>query len=224
MMADPVKKDRNGEHRRTRERILDEAEALFAIKGYHAVSVREITRAAGCNLAAVNYHFGNKHNLYLEVFRSRWLPRADRIHTCFRRLLATEGTASTDAVLRSLASAFLEGPLTDEERKCHHRLISGEMAQPTEAFEMVAEKAFRPLFESLFSDLRATAPGAIEKERLALSIFSIFAMVLYFNFARPLISEIIGRPYGPEFRSRLVNHLVDFSLNGLGGSRKEDTR
>ncbi|MEJ2220434.1 MAG: TetR family transcriptional regulator, partial [Desulfobacterales bacterium] len=61
----------NNDH--TRERILDEAESLFALKGYDAVSVREITGAANCNLAAVNYHFGNKRNLYLEVFRSRWL-------------------------------------------------------------------------------------------------------------------------------------------------------
>ena len=36
----------------TKERLLDEAEILFAGKGYHAVSVREITRAANCNLAA----------------------------------------------------------------------------------------------------------------------------------------------------------------------------
>jgi len=58
----------------TKERILNEAEALFAQKGYHAVSVREITTAAECNLAAINYHFGNKQNLYMEVFRSRWIP------------------------------------------------------------------------------------------------------------------------------------------------------
>ena len=56
----------------TKERILNEAEALFAEKGYHAVSVREISAAAECNLAAMNYHFGHKQNLYLEVFRTRW--------------------------------------------------------------------------------------------------------------------------------------------------------
>ena len=49
----------------TRERILVEAETLFAEKGYEAVSIREITGAAECNLAAVNYHFGTKQNLYL---------------------------------------------------------------------------------------------------------------------------------------------------------------
>jgi AcrR family transcriptional regulator len=39
----------NAKNDRTKERILDEAEALFALKGYHAVSVREITGTANCS-------------------------------------------------------------------------------------------------------------------------------------------------------------------------------
>ncbi|MHC4998559.1 MAG: TetR/AcrR family transcriptional regulator, partial [Planctomycetota bacterium] len=41
-----------------RNRILDVAEALFCERGFEGVSVRELTAAAGCNLAAVNYYFG----------------------------------------------------------------------------------------------------------------------------------------------------------------------
>ena len=103
----------------TKERILDKAEALFALKGFDAVSVREITGAANCNLAGVNYHFGNKQNLYLEVFRSRWLPRAIRIQKCFRESLASNGTLTPSIVVESLAQAFIEGPLSEEERKRH---------------------------------------------------------------------------------------------------------
>ncbi|MHC4996593.1 MAG: TetR family transcriptional regulator [Planctomycetota bacterium] len=39
----------------TPARLLDAAEALFARKGYAATSVRDITQAAGCNVASVNY-------------------------------------------------------------------------------------------------------------------------------------------------------------------------
>jgi AcrR family transcriptional regulator len=53
----------------TRRRILGAAEALFSEKGPTATSVRAITRAAGCNVAAVNYHFGGKDNLYVETMR-----------------------------------------------------------------------------------------------------------------------------------------------------------
>ena len=209
----------NNDH--TKERILEKAEALFALKGYDAVSVREITGAANCNLAAVNYHFGNKKNLYLEVFRSRWLPRADSIKKCFQESLKASGSLTSSAVVQSLARAFLEGPFSEEERKRHHQLISSELAKPTEAFKMITDQALRPMFESLFKDLQRVLPDDIEEEKLVLNIFSVLAMVLYFNFARKLISIFTGCDYDADFKRRLVDHIVEFSINGLGAESKE---
>jgi len=59
----------------TRVRILDAAESLFTEQGFEATTLRQITGAAGANLAAVNYHFGSKEELIREVFRRRltWL-------------------------------------------------------------------------------------------------------------------------------------------------------
>lgn len=58
----------------TAERILNAAEQVFAQHGFTGVSLREITRKAKVNLAAVNYHFGNKETLYGEVIRRRVRP------------------------------------------------------------------------------------------------------------------------------------------------------
>ena len=55
----------------TRQRILDTAERLFADEGFHATTLRRITREAGVNLAAVNYHHGSKDALILAVFQRR---------------------------------------------------------------------------------------------------------------------------------------------------------
>jgi AcrR family transcriptional regulator len=55
----------------TKVRILQSAEKLFANGGIATTSLRSITTDAGANLAAVNYHFGNKQNLVHEVFRQR---------------------------------------------------------------------------------------------------------------------------------------------------------
>ena len=53
----------------TRRRVLEAAEQLFAVRGIEAVSIRDITHAAGVNLAAINYHFGTKQGLAAEVFK-----------------------------------------------------------------------------------------------------------------------------------------------------------
>ena len=55
----------------TKSRILQTAEILFAKEGIAKTSLRRITADAGANLAAVNYHFGNKQNLVHEVFKNR---------------------------------------------------------------------------------------------------------------------------------------------------------
>lgn len=55
----------------TAERILDAAEWLFTGHGFDGTSMRMITGRAAVNLAAVNYHFGNKEALFQEVFRRR---------------------------------------------------------------------------------------------------------------------------------------------------------
>ena len=58
----------------TKERILDAAEALFMEHGFEATSLRVITAAAGVNLAAVNYHFGSKEELFQAVLTRRLDP------------------------------------------------------------------------------------------------------------------------------------------------------
>jgi len=206
----------------TRERLLQEAEILFAQKGYHAVSVREITDAAGCNLAAVNYHFGNKENLYVEVFRSRWIERATRIRKCFEEKILKSGPPSAESVVRCLAEAFLEGPLTGEERLLHAQLIVREMIKPTKAYSVIFASAMKPFMESIARRLRPfLTPGMSEGDTI-LHVFSVFSMVLYFNFARTAISQLTEIPYDADFIQAIVSHIVRFSLHGLGsGEAKE---
>ncbi|MCW5593203.1 MAG: TetR family transcriptional regulator [Burkholderiales bacterium] len=58
----------------TKSRILDAAELLFMEHGFEATSLRQLTAAAGVNLAAVNYHFGSKEELFQAVLTRRLDP------------------------------------------------------------------------------------------------------------------------------------------------------
>lgn len=51
----------------TKERIVLAARKLFALKGYEGASVRDIAKDAGVNIAALNYHFQGKLNLFHQV-------------------------------------------------------------------------------------------------------------------------------------------------------------
>ncbi len=211
----------NNKNKTTRDRLLKVAETLFAQKGYHAVSVREITNGANCNLAAVNYHFGNKKNLYLDVFRSQWMARARRVHNSFIQHMAHRDGASPTEIIQALAEAFIKGPLTDEERFCHAQLMIREMAKPTEAFEMVADEIMRPLFRNLAKLLQPYLPEEMDEQRLTLTMLSIISMVTYFNFARVPVSLLTGCAYDEAFKEQLIQHIVNFALTGLNVQEKE---
>jgi AcrR family transcriptional regulator len=58
----------------TKTRILDAAEGLFMEHGFEATSMRQLTSTAGVNLAAVNYHFGTKEELFQAVLTRRLDP------------------------------------------------------------------------------------------------------------------------------------------------------
>ena len=62
----------------TKDRILDAAEGLFMEHGFEATSLRSITAAAAVNLAAVNYHFGSKEELFQAVLTRRLDPMNQR--------------------------------------------------------------------------------------------------------------------------------------------------
>ena len=57
----------------TKKRILNCASELFSEKGFEGTSIREIAKAAGVNLAAINYHFENKDNLYWAIYENCYI-------------------------------------------------------------------------------------------------------------------------------------------------------
>ena len=88
----------------TKSRILRIAERLFAEQGFAGVSLRQLTTAAGVNLAAVNYHFGSKEGLLTAIFENRCNPMNDeRLH----RLEACAETEGGPPLLEQIVAAFI---------------------------------------------------------------------------------------------------------------------
>jgi AcrR family transcriptional regulator len=96
--------------RPTKEKLMDAAEQLFARRGFHGTSVRDITGAAGVDLALVNYHFGSKKQLLAAVIerRGQVLNQERLQRLAAERLRAAPDPPSTESVV----DAFLD-PILD---------------------------------------------------------------------------------------------------------------
>jgi len=199
----------------TRERLLDAAEMLFAHKGYDGITVREITRKAQCNQAAVNYHFRGKKNLYLEVFKSRWIPRSKRIQSSFWNSLEMDPHPSPDLVIRHVVKAFLYAPILDEALVRHYQLVARELAQPGEAFDLIVTQTIEPFLNALAGLLgRSQAQEGLGRVSM-LGALSIFGQVLCFALAHNMVKRITGQEFNEASTERLVDHITTFSVNGL---------
>ena len=88
----------------TRDLIMDTAEALFASHGFHAVSMREIAKAAGIHVGSISYHFASKEGLLLEIYRRHCRPMNQRRAELLRE---AERIADPDQRLEAILRAYV---------------------------------------------------------------------------------------------------------------------
>ena len=96
--------------RPTKDKIMDAAEKLFARRGFHGTSVRDITGAAGVDLSLVNYHFGSKKELLAAVIERRGqVLNEERLRRLAEeRLRAAPEPPSTEAIVNAFFDPVLD--------------------------------------------------------------------------------------------------------------------
>jgi AcrR family transcriptional regulator len=115
---------RREDGKETRGRLLDAALEVFAESGYRNAKVAEICRRAGTNLAAVNYYFGDKANLYAEAWQHAFYACAGPI---------ASGSAGLSPVeqLRLRIQNMMQDFTENSIRGQFTRLYLMELANPT---------------------------------------------------------------------------------------------
>jgi AcrR family transcriptional regulator len=153
----------------TKECILDQAEALFAAHGYQAASLRQITAAAGVNLAAISYHFGSKEGLVAAVIERRLAPLNDQRRERLEMVLAAARQTGSRPDLSEVLLAFIEPtmllPETVPGARNFVTLIGRAMADPDETARGIFIRHMGPILK-FFQEGLALALPAIPKDIL----------------------------------------------------------
>ncbi len=148
------------------ERILASAETLFAKNGYDGASLRQITQAANANLAAVNYHFGDKETLFGEVLVRRLRPINE---SRLARLQEAERIAGVAPVPLALVIELLVQPLFELGRGhgAHALRVIGRC--PTEPQPFITDllsREFHPVMARFGQAVRRHVPALTPEDFL----------------------------------------------------------
>lgn len=150
----------------TRDRMLDEAEKLFSLHGFDGVSVRDITKASGVDVALANYHFGSKDQLFDAVFQRR----AEAVNA--RRIVllddVVERCAPKPPELEEVIGAFtwpvaeimIEG---GDAGRAYGRLVAQVNNNPKLAAQAMS-RHFDPVVRRFMEVLRTILPECREEE------------------------------------------------------------
>jgi TetR/AcrR family transcriptional regulator, regulator of cefoperazone and chloramphenicol sensitivity len=192
----------------TRTRLIEAAGEMFAELGFHHTTVRQICQRAGANIAAVNYHFRDKTGLYTEVVRQSM--RAARLDTV---TAAFDQNASAEEILRAVIKARLESLRSLDLGDWHFRIFAHELAKPTPAMNVVVSEAIRPLYSRMCKLIGSMLGLSPEHERTRLCAHSIIGQILFYAFARPVITRLAPEmKMSGAYLDLLADHIAEFSL------------
>ena len=203
----------------TEQRIIEAAAEIFADSGFRHATIRAICARAGVNVAAVNYHFGTKKNLYLAVLR-HCRARAMEEHPFD---LEDSSTGTPEARLREFIRTFLARVLDRGPGSRFARLMAKELVQPTSAFDRIVEEIVTPSFAFLSATIGQLFKKTLSVEKTGLYSISIVGQIFYFYLSTPMIRVFLHREiFDAEEITRVADHITRFSLYAMERMASED--
>ncbi|MEO8137234.1 MAG: TetR/AcrR family transcriptional regulator [Betaproteobacteria bacterium] len=202
----------------TQEKILDAAEGLFVEHGFEATGLRQITAGAGVNLAAVNYHFGSKEELFEAVLTRRLDPMNQERVALLDRLETDAG--GQPLTCESIIGAMFIPALKlsrDKARggKNFLRLIGRAYADPAPFIRQFLSRQYAPMITRFKAAFACTLPQLPPRElswRLHF-LMGALSYTLAGTDVLKLISEL--NPVETENDELLLRRLGPFLVAGL---------
>ncbi len=197
----------------TKEQIITVAERLFADKGFAGTTLRSVVNEAGVNLAAVNYHFGSKEELFRAVVARFARPVVEQELSLLSELKAGAELPSVDEILTALLQPSLEILSEGEGSRLVRARFMGRCRTEPEPIQSIADQEFAPVTEAFLDLLQRVLPEQ-SRSQLWWKLDLVIAALIR------VLTEA-GQPYAllksnhPEHIQETTQQLVRFLSPGM---------
>lgn len=199
---------RIAQHPDRQQAILIAAEKLFAQRGYHGVTIREIAVEASVPLALVGYYFGPKHELFHAIF-VHWQATADQRLALLQETTQSPGKGDR---LRQVVEAFVLPVLAQRasaEGEYYAQLVARELARQTPETQRVLVEFFDPLAHRFIDALHAARPGNDRATAAWAYQFALGALLHHISDHRmPRLSRGCNKDNDPAAGALLIDFIV----------------
>ncbi|MCD6074821.1 MAG: hypothetical protein K0Q70_1704 [Rhodospirillales bacterium] len=210
-----VKRNRSG--RITRTKILDAAEQIFADKGVHGASLREIMIIAEVNIAAVNYYFGSKADLLKAVVARRAaLINGARLSLLEEGLRKSGGVATMDQWLHAFVQPFVEVEGSNDPGWRNFMRVLNWVATgqgQDKLCQEIIQETYGAMRQSFLDALAAILPE-LSVEEVNWRYYSAVTVLRTVVMARER-AELAGAPVDIADLNHMIAHVVPFLRGGL---------
>jgi len=200
---------------KTKDRIMMAAADIFAEYGYRHGTVRQIADKAGVNVAAVNYHFGSKDNLYKEVLQ-KW---TEKIFQKYPNAMDSSQLISPEDKLYFQIRQTL-GKLFDEEQtpwfgKLFVRMVTQDS---TEQLGELADLFFKPSVDLFVEVIKELCGDEIDVGFLYFTALNIIGQCVFYYSNRKMIQLVLPNNADKDSLfdiDSLGRQITEFSLAGI---------
>lgn len=190
-----------------RNRLLLAALPLFAANGYAKTSTREIAKAAGMNLAAISYYFGDKAGLYRAVYNDPMGCGPDGMETFARPDMGLR--EALFEFLKGFTEPLKQGDLAQQMLKLHFR----EMLEPMGLWQEHIDQFIAPMHHGLIKVLKRHLNLATDDDDLHRLAFSITGLGIQLFISADIMRTV--RPTLADSAQSIDTYserLTDFAL------------
>ena len=195
----------------TKERILGAAESLFAQRGFDGASLRQLTSAAGVNLAAVNYHFGSKEKLVEQIFRRR----LDALNNSRLEALALVA-GNENTTIEDVLAAFIRPALDlshDESGSLFMRVLARAFAEHDDTLRQFLSENYGHVMRQFTAEFARLLPQ-LSRQELYWRIDLVSGALTHAMSGFGMIQRKSGVSETVH-REETAQHLIRFAVAGL---------
>ncbi len=188
-----------------KEDILDVAEDLFAQFGFEAVSVRQLAKEAGINVAMVSYYFGSKEQLFKQVIERKLINTGN--------LIASSTDLDHWEKIFRIADGYIDGFFQNRKiTQIIYREIN--LNQRSDIAQMLSEHLKRNFENVSQIILDGIEKAVFRKVDIELTVMTIIGVARMYAHSPTIACKIFKEKtememFSDKYRRRLKNHMKD---------------